>query len=317
MQIRSVGASGLRVSALGLGTMTWGRQTSPDDAVEQLALYLDAGGTLVDTAASYGDGAAESILGAALAGRSDRDEVVVSSKAGMGRRDPQTGRGVIDGSARSLLNTLDASLTRLRMDHVDLWQVHVWDPGVPLDETCAALDAAVASGRTRYIGVSNYNGWQVGSAAAWQRAWPGRAPLISNQVEYSLVRRAVEDEVVPACRHHGLGLLAWSPAAGGFLSGKYRGGVPSGSRGADERWQERFALYGDAHGLRIVDAVATAAEGLGVSPLTVALSWVRDRPAVSSVLVGARTPAQLKTALAAGTFDMPEQIRAALDDVSA
>lgn len=313
MQIRALGVSGLRVSSLGLGTMTWGRQTSPDEATLQLNAFLDAGGTLVDTAAVYGEGASETILGAALAGRSERDDVVISTKAGIGR---QRGAPRIDASRRALLDALDVSLARLRTDHVDLWQVHAWDPDVPLEETCAALDWAVSSGRARYVGVSNYNGWQTATAATLQ-AWPGRAPLIANQIEYSLLRRGIETEVVPACHHHGLGVLAWSPAAGGVLTGKYRGAVPGDSRGARDESRERIASYGDSRGLSVVDAVATAAEGLGVTPLAVALSWVRDRPAVASTLVGARTAAQLTASLVAGAFDLPAEIRVALDDVSA
>jgi aryl-alcohol dehydrogenase-like predicted oxidoreductase len=294
--------------------MTWGRQTNAEDAATQLELFLGAGGTLIDTAATYADGASEAILGEALAARSARSDVVLSTKAGLFLR---RGEVTVDASRRALLDALDASLDRLKTDHVDLWQVHAWDPAVPIEETCAALDFAVSTGRTRYVGISNYNGWQTASAAAWQAAWPGRTPLVANQVEYSLLRRGVESDVVPACTHHGLGLLAWSPAAGGVLTGKYRGGIPADARGGEKQWKDRVAAYGDARGLRVVDAVVTAADGLGVDPLAVALSWVRDRPGVGSVLVGARDASQLKTTLAAGTFDLPSQIRSALDDVSA
>lgn len=314
MRIRSFGTSGLRASVLGLGTMTWGRQTAAEDAAAQFDAFVGAGGTLVDSAASYGDGAAESVLGEILAARSARDDVVLSTKAGVSRRG---GTRIVDGSRRALLDALDASLARLRTDHVDLWQVHAWDPQVRVEETCAALDFAVATGRARYVGVSNYSGWQTATAAVWQRAWPGRIPLTANQVEYSLLRRRIEVETIPACLHHGLGVLAWSPAAGGVLSGKYRGGVPADSRGADAQWRDGVAAYGDPRSRRIVDAVATAADGLGVSPLTVAVGWVRDRPGVTSALIGARTAAQLKTTLTAGTFDLPSEIRQALDDVSA
>jgi aryl-alcohol dehydrogenase-like predicted oxidoreductase len=302
------------VSQLGLGTMTWGRETAREDAIEQLAAFRAAGGTLIDTAASYGDGAAEEILGDALAAHSDRADFVLATKAGVSRRN---GERLIDTSRRALLDALDASLRRLRTDHVDLWQVHAWDPAVPLEETLAALDTAVATGRTRYVGVSNYRGWQLGTAAAWQRAWPGRAPLAGVQAEYSLLRRYVESDVLLAAAHHGLGLLAWSPLAGGVLTGKYRRGVPETTRGADPYWADRISTYFDDRGSRVVDAVVTASDGLGVSPLAVALAWVRDRPGVAAALIGARTSAQLGAQLAADRVQLPAEISAALDDASA
>jgi aryl-alcohol dehydrogenase-like predicted oxidoreductase len=314
MQTRALGRTGLAVSHLGLGTMTWGRQTPAEDAVAQLEMFRDAGGTLIDSAASYGDGAAEEILGAALAARSDRHEIVLATKAGISRR---TGEPVVDASRRTLLDALDGSLRRLQTDHVDLWQVHAWDVSVPLEETLAALETAVSSGRTRYIGVSNYRGWQLGTAASWQRAWPGRTPLAGIQSEYSLLRRNVERDVLAAAGHHGLGLLAWSPLAGGVLTGKYRRGVPDDARGADPYWTARVAAYRDDRSERIVDAVVTAADGLGVSPLAVALAWVRDRVGVSAALVGARTVAQLSAQLVADSVRLPAEISEALDDVSA
>jgi len=314
METRRLGATGLAVSRLGLGTMTWGGDTDADEASAQLDAFRDAGGTLVDTAYVYGDGAAETILGDLLGGRHDRSELVIATKAGVTR---SAGTITRDASRRSLLDALDTSLRRLRLDHVDLWQLHAWDAAVPLEETLAALDAAVASGRTRYVGVSNYAGWQLGSAAAWQRAWPGRAPLASVQSEYSLLRRAVESSVLPACRHHGLGMLAWSPLAGGVLTGKYRGGVPADTRGASGLWTEQVARYRADRGSHVVDAVVTAADGLGVSPLAVALAWVRDRSGVTAAVVGARTPAQLAASLDAERLRLPDEIRQALDDVSA
>lgn len=313
MQTRAVGRTGLTVSHFGLGTMTWGRTTAREEAIEQLEAFRRVGGTLIDTAASYGDGAAEEILGEALAARSDRHEAVLSTKAGIAVRG---GAIRVDASRRALLDALDGSLRRLRTDHVDLWQVHAWDPAVPLDETLGALDTAVSSGRVRYAGVSNYRGWQLGTAAAWQRGVPGHAPLACVQTEYSLVRRRAERAVVPAAAHHGLGVLAWSPLAGGVLTGKYRRGVPDSTRGADPYWAARIAAYSGERGGRIVDAVATASDGLGVTPLAVALAWVRDRPGVSAALLGARTPAQLVEQLAADRVRLPAEISAALDDAS-
>ena len=312
MESRPLGRTGLRVSRLGLGTMGWGGSVAPDDAAAQLSAFLDAGGTLVDTAAGYEDGGAEEVLGALIRG-GVREEVVLATKAGISRR---TGVRVVDTSRRTLLADLDGSLRRLGVDHVDLWQVHAWG-SAPLAETLETLDVALSSGRTRYVGVSNFSGWQTGTAAAWQEAWPGRARLSSTQMEWNLLRRGVEAEVVPAAVHHGLGVLAWSPLAGGVLTGKYVGGVPRDSRGAGEHWRERIASYVDDRQSAVVDALVTAADGLGVAPLAVALAWLRDRPGLTSAIVGARTPGQLAGVLESESVDLPDTIRDALDDVSA
>ncbi|MQY08638.1 aldo/keto reductase [Actinomadura macrotermitis] len=310
MEERHVGRSGLLVSRLGLGTMTWGEDTGPGEAAAQLRAFADAGGTLVDTADVYCDGDSERILGHLLRELVDRDGLVVATKAAI------RPNGRYDASRRHLIGALDASLDRLGLEHVDLWQVHVYDPATPLEETLSALDEAVASGRTRYVGVSNYAGWQVAKAAAWQRAWPGRAPIVSVQVEYSLLSRDVEREVVPAALDAGAGLLPWSPLGRGVLTGKYRTGIPAGSRAANDHFAEFVQPYLDEECGRIVESVVTAAEGLGVSPLAVALAWVRDRPGVAAPVVGARTAAQLAQALGSEDLTLPREIRRALDDVS-
>ena len=200
----------------------------------QLTAFVDAGGTLVDTADVYCDGESERTLGRLLADVVPRSDVLVATKA-VGRTGPgPMGRGASRGH---LLAALDASLERLRLDHVDLWQLHAWDEATPLEETLAACDVAVSSGRARYVGVSNFTGWQTAQAATWQRAWPGRTPLVSTQVEYSLLQRGVEREVVPAAEALGLGVLPWSPLGRGLLTGKYRHATPSESRGASPQWQ--------------------------------------------------------------------------------
>ncbi|WP_433338398.1 aldo/keto reductase [Spirillospora sp. CA-294931] len=310
MDERHLGRSGLLVSRLGLGTMSWGQDTEPDEAAAQMAAFVEAGGTLVDTADVYAGGESERILGVLLRELVDRDDIVVATKSAI-RPD-----GRYDGSRRHLLGSLDSSLDRMDLDHVDLWQLHVYDPATPLEETLSALDEAVASGRARYVGVSNYAGWQVAKAAAWQRAWPGRAPVVSVQTEYSLLSRDVEREVVPAALDAGAGLLPWSPLGRGVLTGKYRTGIPAGSRAAAPHFSEFVQPYLDEECARIVESVVTAAEGLGVSPLSVALSWVRDRPGVTAPVVGARTAAQLSQALESESLTLPNEIRAALDDVS-
>ncbi|MFL6137180.1 MAG: aldo/keto reductase [Frankiaceae bacterium] len=312
MEHRRLGRSGLVVSRLALGTMTWGRDTDEVEAAGQLAAYRDAGGTLVDTANRYSGGESERILGRLLAD-GGRDQLVIATKA-VGTMGP----GPLDGGAsrRHLLAALDASLDRLGTPYVDLWQLHAWDPRTPLEETLAALDTAVASGRARYAGVSNYSGWQTARAATWQLAWPGRAPIVSTQVELSLLERGVEREVLPACQELGIGVLPWSPLGRGVLTGKYRGGTPADSRAASEDYRRFVGPYLNARADRIVDAVLTAADGLGVSPVAVALCWVRDRPGVVAPVVGARTVAQLAAALDAEEVILPAEIRAALDDVS-
>jgi aryl-alcohol dehydrogenase-like predicted oxidoreductase len=314
MEQRALGRSGLVVSRLALGTMTWGRDTDEDDAAAQLAAFRDAGGTLVDTADVYCGGASEEIIGRLLRDVVPRSEVVLATKA-HGRTDPgPMGRG---SSRGHLLSALDASLDRLQTDHVDLWQLHAWDATVPLEETLAALDHAVSSGRARYVGVSNYAGWQTAKAATWQRAWPGRAPLVSNQVEYSLVERGVEREVVAASADAGIGLLPWSPLGRGVLTGKYRYGTPSDSRAASPNFTDFVGAHLTEAAARIVEAVATAADGLGTSPLAVALAWVRDRPRVTAPIVGARTVGQLAGSLDTERVSLPVEITQALDDVSA
>ncbi|MEW2360109.1 aldo/keto reductase [Spirillospora sp. NPDC029432] len=310
MEERHLGRSGLVVSRLGLGTMTWGHDTEPEEAAAQLTAFVEAGGTLIDTADVYSDGLSERILGHLLRETVDRDAVVVATKAAI------RPNGRYDASRRHLLGALDASLDRMGLEYVDLWQLHAYDPGTPLEETLSALDEAVVSGRTRYVGVSNYAGWQIAKAGAWQRAWPGREPIISAQLEYSLLRRDIEREAVPAALDAGAGLLPWSPLGRGVLTGKYRTGIPAGSRAAAPHFADFVQPYLDEECARIVESVVTAAEGLGVTPLSVALAWVRDRPGVAAPIVGARTAAQLEQALLSEGLTLPMEIRAALDDVS-
>jgi aryl-alcohol dehydrogenase-like predicted oxidoreductase len=242
-----------------------------------------------------------------------RDELVIAAKAGL--RPGMARRR--DGSRAHLLRALDITLSRLGTDHVDLWQVHGYDPTTPLEESLSALDTAVSTGRARYAGISNFSGWQTARAATWQQCWPGRAPLVSAQVEYSLLERGVEREVVPACAELGLGILPWSPLGRGVLTGKYRAGIPADSRAASPHFERFVAPYLDGRCAGIVESVVTAASGLGVSPLEVALAWVRDRPGVVAPVLGARTVGQLVGALQAEDVELPPEIRAALDDVSA
>ncbi|MDX6315891.1 MAG: hypothetical protein QOF44_5355 [Streptomyces sp.] len=313
MEQRHLGRTGLRVSRLGLGTLTWGRDTGERDAADLLKAFWDAGGTLVDTADVYSDGSSEYLLGRLIDDLVPRSDLVIATKAGSV---PDPDRR-FDGSRGHLLAALDASLQRLGTDYVDLWQVHAFDPTTPLDETLQALDIAVTSGRARYVGVSNFCGWQLAKAATWQRAVPGRTPLASTQMEYSLLQRGIEREVLPAALDLGVGLLPSSPLGRGVLTGKYRHSTPPDSRGGSQDMAPFVAPYLDEPARRIVDALAIAADGLATSPLQVALAWLRDRPGVAAPIVGARTAQQLTAALSVETLSLPDEICQALDDVSA
>ncbi len=229
MEKRTLGNSGLKVSRIGLGTMTWGRDTDEHEAAEQLRSYLDAGGSFLDTAAVYGDGDSERVIGGFIESLVARDEITIATKAGISIK---SGERIIKNSRSSLLGDLDASLNRLGVDHVDLWQIHSWDESTPLEETLSAIDYAVSSGRAMYVGVSNFAAWQLARAATIQNPFFGKATLASIQSEYSLLNRSVESEVLPAAAVVGCGVLAWSPLGRGVLTGKYRSGTPSDSRAA-------------------------------------------------------------------------------------
>ena len=305
MQRRRVGGSGLQVSRIGLGTMTWGDDTDGDAAADQLRVFVQSGGTLVETADGYGGGAAQDVLAGLLRRVVARDDLVLAGRsvAGDGPQGTGSGRG-------ALLSGLDRLLRRLGTDYLDLWQLPGWDAGVPLDETLAAAESAVMSGRVRYVGLVGPAGWQLASVAERARVrFTGALPA-SAQVEYSLLARDAEAELLPAADHHGVGLLAWAPLGRGLLTGRFH----------DEAALDISPYVAEARtdrATRIVQAVLTAAEGLGTSPLAVALAWVRDRPGVAAAVVGARDAAQLASSTAAEAVTLPEAIRAALDDVSA
>jgi aryl-alcohol dehydrogenase-like predicted oxidoreductase len=293
--------------------MTWGRDTDENQARGQFAAFTEAGGNFIDTADVYTDGASETLLGNILKETGSRDSIVVATKA-VGVPDPDRRR---DASRAHLMRALDASLKRLQTDYVDLWQLHAWDPRTPLDETLSTLDDVVRSGKVRYVGVSNYNGWQTAQAATWQRAVPGRVPIATTQMEYSLLSRGIEREVLPAAEAFGIGILPWSPLGRGVLTGKYRQGTPGDSRGASSHFAGFVTPFLDERSTHIVDAVITAGRGLGVTPLDIALAWIRDRRGVVSPVIGARTAAQLEVALTVEDLVLPDEISQVLDEVSA
>ena len=313
MELRQLGRSGVRVSRLGLGTMTWGRDTDEHEAAEQLRFYLDAGGNFIDTAAVYGNGDAERVLGGFLGVMVPRDQIIIATKAGISFK---SGERVVDNSRTSLIADLDRSLSHLRTDYVDLWQIHTWDENTPIEEVLSALDFAVSTGKARHVGISNFAGWQLARAVTLQNPIFGKAPIISTQNEYSLLNRKIEREILPASRELGVGVLAWSPLGRGVLTGKYRSGLPSDSRGASPHFSSFIEPYLDERSRKIVEAVMVASDGLGLSPLEVSLAWVRDCPGVTSAIIGARTGAQLRGALSAESVTLPVPVREALDEIS-
>lgn len=311
--MRRAGKTGLQISRLGLGTMTWGRDTDTHEAAEQMRCYIEAGGNFIDTAATYADGDAERVIGGLIGTFFEREEVVIATKAGISFPD---GMRTVDNSRHHLIAELDRSLTRLGTDYVDLWQVHTWDENVPLEDTLSALDYAYSSGKARYVGVSNFNGWQSARAITVQESNSAKAPITTLQNEYSLLNRSIENEIIDCAHSLDVGLLAWSPLGRGVLTGKYRSSIPADSRGATPHFANFIAPYLNNQSARIVEAVVAAAGGLGYSPLEVALAWVRDAPGVTSAIVGARTGAQLRGIMTVEEIVLPEVVRSALDEVS-
>lgn len=311
MERRKLG--GVGISRLGLGTMTWGRDTDENEAAQQLQEFVSAGGNLVDTAAVYGDGDAERVLGGFIGTLVKRDDIFLATKAGITIKE---GVRQINNSRNELISDLDRSLSRLNVEHVDLWQVHTWDANTPLEETLSALDYATSSGKARYVSLCNFNGWQLARSSTLQNPIFGKAGITCAQNEYSLLNRKAEEEVLPASTALNLGFLAWSPLGRGVLTGKYRDGVPSDSRGASPHFANFVEPYLSPRAKKIVEAVCIAADGLGYSPLEVALSWVRDAPGVTSALIGARTGAQLRGILTVEQITLPDQVRQALNEVS-
>ncbi|MFI7120727.1 aldo/keto reductase [Amycolatopsis sp. NPDC049868] len=312
MKRRELGCSGIKISRMALGTATWGLTTDRDEAAKQLEEFVGAGGDLLDSSDVYGAGASESVIGELLGAVVPRSSVVLATKSG---GVPGGKPGDADTRRDSLLAALDASLARLGTDYVDLWQMHVWDDRTPIDETLSAIETAVQSGRVQHAGICNYSGWQTALAA--RKRLGGGPALVSTQVEYSLLERGAEREVVPAAAALGLGVLPWAPLGRGVLTAKYRSGVPQ------ERTKSPFFRWYVGHHLdaprtdEIVDAVASAAAELDVAPVAIALAWVRDRPSVVAPVVGARTVEQLRDSLAAESLELPEEIRTRLDEVSA
>ena len=314
MEMRRAGKSGLSLSRLGLGTMTWGRDTDTHEAADQCRAFIEAGGNFIDTSSTYGDGDSERVIGGLIGTLFKREDVAIATKAGVTFPD---GIRTVNNSRQSLIADLDRSLARLETDYVDIWQIHSWDPHNPLEDTLSALDYAYSSGKARYVGISNFSGWQSARAITIQEGNSAKAPIVTNQVEYSLLNREIENEVLPCADETGIGILAWAPLGRGVLTGKYRKGIPSDSRAAAPHFVKHVEPYLRDKPQRIVEAVAVAAEGLGFAPLEVALAWVRDTPGITSAIVGARTSAQLRGILTSEEITLPEIVRDALSEISA
>jgi aryl-alcohol dehydrogenase-like predicted oxidoreductase len=294
--------------------MTWGRDTDTHEAADQCRAYIEAGGNFIDTSSTYGDGDSERVIGGLIGTLFKREDVAIATKAGVTFPD---GVRTVNNSRQSLISELDKSLSRLETDYVDIWHIHSWDPHNPLEDTLSALDYAYTSGKARYVGISNFSGWQSARAITIQESNSAKAPIVTHQVEYSLLNREIEREVLPCADETGVGILAWAPLGRGVLTGKYRKGIPSDSRAAAPHFVKHVEPYLREKPARIVEAVAVAAEGLGFAPLEVALAWVRDTPGITSAIVGARTGAQLRGILTSEEITLPEIVREALNEISA
>jgi aryl-alcohol dehydrogenase-like predicted oxidoreductase len=314
MELRRAGRSGLSLSRLALGTMTWGRDTDTHEAADQARAFIEAGGNYFDSASHYGDGDAERVIGGLIGTLFKREDVVISTKAGSAYID---GSLVTDNSRTSLMSSLDKSLTRLGTSYVDIWMIQSWDTSAQIEDALSALDWAYTSGRARYVGISNFNGWQSARAISLQEANSSKAPIAVMQNEFSLLNRRVEEDSLECSQNLETGFIAWSPLGRGVLTGKYRNGIPADSRAATPHFAPFIEPYLNDRSRRIVEAVSVAAQGLGYSPLEVALAWVRDFPGVTSSVVGARTAAQLQGILASEEIELPEVVRSALNEVSA
>jgi aryl-alcohol dehydrogenase-like predicted oxidoreductase len=319
MDYRTLGRSGCSVSTLALGTMTFGRESDEDVSHAQLDAFVEAGGNLIDTADVYGTGASEEIIGRWLGSRPDdvRDSVVLATK---GRFPMGSAPNDVGLSRRHLQRALDDSLRRLGVECVDLYQVHAWDPLTPIDETLRTLHDMVAAGKIRYIGFSNFTGWQVQKAMAVARELHLALP-VTLQPQYNLLVREIEWEVVPSCLDAGLGLLPWSPLGGGWLTGKYaREERPTGDTRLGENPDRGVEAY-DRRSVQqrtwdVIEVLQRVAEARDVLMAQVALAWLVDRPAVTSVILGARTTQQLADNLGAAGLHLDADETEALDKAS-
>lgn len=319
MDFRTLGRSGMSVSTYCLGTMTFGNETDEAGSHEQLDLFVEAGGTLIDTADVYTTGVSEEIIGRWLAKRPAdvTDRVVIATKGRFPMGEDANDQGL---SRRHLDRALEASLRRLGVETIDLYQPHAWDPLTPIEETLAWFDDAIRAGKVRYFGVSNFTGWQVQKTVDLAE-FRGLPRMVTLQPQYNLLAREIEWEVIPACLENGVGLLPWSPLGGGWLTGKYtRDQRPTGATRLGENPQRGVEAYdaraGSDRTWAVIDALQSIAEARGVPMGRVALAWLHDRPAMTSVILGARTTEQLADNLAAAGLHLDPEETARLDAAS-
>lgn len=318
MQYRYLGKTGLKVSELCLGAMTFGRETSREDSFKPLDRFVAAGGNFIDIADVYAGGKSETIVGEWLKGRR-REDMIVATKV---RWPVGEGPNEVGLSRKHILDGIEASLRRLNTDYVDLYQVHGWDPGTPLEETLQTLDDLVRQGKVRYLGASNWTGWQIQKAVDLSRHH-GWEPFSSLQPLYNLLDRSIEWEILPVCRNEGLGVIPWSPLRGGWLSGKYRRGMqapPANTRVAKaerEGWSESWSAYANERTWRIIDALFEVADAIDKTPAQVALNWLLSQPGITAPITGVRRMAHLEDNLGATGWTLYAEHLRRLNDVSA
>jgi aryl-alcohol dehydrogenase-like predicted oxidoreductase len=313
MELRSLGSTGIRVSELCLGAMTFGREADEATSTAMVDRFIEAGGNFVDTADVYSDGVSEEITGRIL--KDKRDEIVLATKI---RFPTGPGPNDVGSSRRHIRLGVEASLRRLGTEWIDLYQLHCWDARTPLEETISTLDDLVHEGKVRYVGASNYAAWQLMKALGIA-ALHGWEPFISLQPEYSLITRDIERELLPLCRSEGLAVLPWSPLAGGILTGKYEkdADLPQNTRGGDADEPITFTYRLDERAWKVVDAVTTAAEQIGKTPAQVALNWVLHRRGVTAPIIGARNVEQLDANIGATGWQLEDEQGKALAWASA
>jgi aryl-alcohol dehydrogenase-like predicted oxidoreductase len=314
MEFRNLGNTGLRVSELCLGTMTFARETDEETSLRMIERFIEAGGNFIDTADVYTAGRSEEIVGKALKGR--RHEFIIATKVRF-RMGP--GPNDVGLSRKHIIEGCEASLRRLQTDYIDLYQAHCWDPYTPLEETLAAFDDLVHTGKVRYIGVSNFTGWQL-MKALWLSDKYGWARFVCLQPRYNLVDRHAERELLPICRAEGLGVIPWSPLGGGFLTGKYQRDkpMPEGARitSAQPHWPEAMERQGTERSWRTLEVVQQIAKQRGKSPSQVALAWLLAQPGITAPILGARTMEQLEDNLGCVGWQLTEEELKQLDQAS-
>lgn len=319
MEYRYLGRSGLKVSEVCLGAMTFGREADEATSVRMMDVFADRGGNFIDVADVYGTtkGDSEEIVGRWLGGR-QRDQWVIATKVRFPMGDGPNDVGL---SRAHVIASVEASLRRLGTDHIDLYQIHCWDRGTPLEETLTTLDGLVRQGKVRYLGASNLTGWQLQKAMDVSRHL-GLEAFVSLQPQYNLLARPVEWELVPVCLSEGIGMIPWGPLRGGWLTGRYHrdmNGPPAGSRidtAAKMGWAETWDAYANEHTWAIVDELTRIAEVHGCTPAQVAIRWVSQRPAVTAPILGASTLAQLEVNLATVDLRLSDEEMQRLDEVS-